>query len=146
MISNMWNYIWPIGLVVLSNIFYNITTKSTPHGANAFLSLTITYLVAGACSFLAYFFTAGRGTLKQEFLNLNWTSFVLGLVIIGLEAGYIFAYRAGWKVNTAPLVANTILAIALIFVGFFLFKEGINLRHVIGIIVCLVGLIIINLK
>ena len=143
----MWNYIWPIGLVVLSNIFYHITTKTTPHEANAFLSLTVTYLVGGILSFLAYFITAGKGsTLRQELMNLNWSSFVLGIAIIGLEAGFIFAYRAGWKVNTAQLVASSILAIALIFVGFFLFKESMTLRHFIGILVCIAGLVIINLK
>ena len=143
----MWNYIWPIGLIVLSNIFYHITTKTTPHEANAFLSLTVTYLVGGVCSFLAYLMTAGRGsTLKEELMHLNWSSFVLGLAIIGLEAGVLFAYRAGWKVKTAQLVASSILSIALIFVGFFLFKESITLRHIIGILVCLVGLVIINFR
>ena len=141
----MWNYIWPIGLIVLSNIFYHITTKTTPHEANAFLSLTVTYLVGGALSFLAYFMTVSKGsTLRQELMNLNWSSFVLGIAIIGLEAGFLFAYRAGWKVNTAQLVASAILSIALIFVGLFLFKENISLRHVIGILVCLAGLFIIN--
>ena len=111
----MWNYIWPIGLIVLSNIFYHITTKTTPHEANAFLSLTVTYLVGGVLSFLAYFMTVSKGsTLRQELMNLNWSSFVLGIAIVGLEAGFLFAYRAGW--------------------------------HIIGIIVCLAGLAIINLK
>ena len=144
---SFWHYAWPIGLIVLSNIFYHITTKTTPHEANAFLSLTVTYLVGGAVSFLVYFMTAGKGsTLKQELMNLNWSSFVLGIAIIGLEAGFIFAYRTGWKVNAAQLVASSILAIALIFVGFFLFKENITLRHIIGILVCIAGLVIINLK
>ena len=144
---SFWHYAWPIGLIVLSNVFYHVTTKTTPQNANAFLSLTVTYLVGGVVSFLAYFMTAGKGsTLKQELMNLNWSSFVLGIAIVGLEAGFIFAYRAGWKVNTAQLVASSILAIALIFVGFFLFKEGITLRHIIGILVCIAGLVIINLK
>ena len=144
---SFWHYAWPIGLIVLSNIFYHITTKTTPHEANAFLSLTVTYLVGGILSFLAYFITAGKGsTLRQELMNLNWSSFVLGIAIIGLEAGFLFAYRAGWKVNTAQLVASSILAIALIFVGFFLFKESMTLRHFIGILVCIAGLVIINLK
>ena len=141
----MWNYIWPIGLIVLSNIFYHITTKTTPSGANVFLSLTVTYIVGGFCSILAYFMTVDRSsTFRQELLSLNWAAFGLGLAIIGLEAGWLFAYRAGWKVNIAPLVANTLLAIALIFIGCFLFKENITLRHIIGIVVCLVGLFIIN--
>jgi drug/metabolite transporter (DMT)-like permease len=91
--------------------------------------------------------TVGKGsTIRQELMNLNWSSFVLGIAIVGLEAGFLFAYRAGWKVSIAQLVASSILAIALIFIGLFLFKENITLRHIIGIIVCLAGLAIINLK
>ena len=141
----MWSYIWPVGLIVLSNIFYHITTKITPHEANAFLSLTVTYLVGGALSFLAYFMTSGRvSTIKEELMNLNWASVVLGIAIVGLESGFLFAYRAGWKINTAQLVASSILSIALIFVGLFLFKEQISLRHIIGISMCIAGLVIIN--
>lgn len=41
----MWSMIWPLLLIVLSNCFYNICTKSVQEGANAFGTLTITYLV-----------------------------------------------------------------------------------------------------
>ena len=41
----MWNYIWPILLVIGSNTVYNICAKSTPAEANSFVSLSITYLV-----------------------------------------------------------------------------------------------------
>ena len=37
--------IWPLLLIVLSNCFYNICTKSVPEGVNTFGTLTITYLV-----------------------------------------------------------------------------------------------------
>lgn len=50
----MLGYIWPIALVVVANVFYNITTKSTPSQANAFLSLAVTYCVAAACAFGLY--------------------------------------------------------------------------------------------
>ena len=41
----MRNMIWPLLLIVLSNCFYNICTKSVPEGVNTFGTLTITYLV-----------------------------------------------------------------------------------------------------
>ena len=33
-------------------------------------------------------------------------SIVLGIVITGLEVGFIFAYKAGWKVSTLATVSN----------------------------------------
>lgn len=44
----MLNYIWPLALVVLSNVFYQISAKSVPDAMNPFASLTITYLVGAA--------------------------------------------------------------------------------------------------
>jgi len=141
----MFKMIWPIALVVLSNVFYHITTKSTPRAANAFLSLTVTYIVAGILSFAAYFLTAGRSaTLRTSLHNLNWTSYILGIAIMGLEVGYIFVYRSGWKVSVAPIVSYITLAIVLMFVGYFLFKENISLLQITGFVICVVGLVLVS--
>ena len=139
----MWPLLWPIALVVLANIFYNIITKSTPSDSNAMLSLTVTYLVAALCTFALYLTGTHQG-LAADMTKLNWTSFALGISIVGLEFGYIHVYRAGWNVNTAPLVANIALACALLFVGYLFFHETLSLRQLIGAVVCVGGLILIT--
>ena len=55
---------------------------------------------------------------------------------MALEFGYIHVYRAGWNVNTAPLVANMALACALLFVGYLFFHGTLSLRQFIGAVVC----------
>ena len=139
------NMLLPIALVILSNCFYNVITKQTPGNVNAFLSLGVTYTVAAAFSFIVFFAGSANTTLSVELKKLNWTSFALGIVIVGLELGYILAYRAGWNVNTAPLVANICLAIALVFIGFFAFGETITAKQIIGMCVCIAGLIIVTI-
>ena len=42
------SYVWPMALVVASNILYQICTKSVPEEIDPFASLIITYLVAAA--------------------------------------------------------------------------------------------------
>lgn len=138
----MWNYIWPIGLIVTSNIIYNIATKQTPANANAFLSLSMTYGVAMIATFTVFLFSKNN-TMAAEFGKLNWASFVLGFVIIGLETGYIFAFRNGWKINMTSLVANILLACALLVVGFLLYKEKITWIQLIGIAMCIGGLVLV---
>ena len=39
---------WPIGLAVLAEVMYQISSKSTPQDLNPFASLTITYLIGAA--------------------------------------------------------------------------------------------------
>ena len=41
----MFSYVWPIALVVLSNVVYHICAKSLPAAMNPLASLTVTYLV-----------------------------------------------------------------------------------------------------
>lgn len=137
--------ILPIALVILANCFYHIISKKTPSNANVFLSLCITYTVAAVLSFAAFFVGNLHPNIAIELKKLNWTSFAFGVVLVGLELGYILTYRAGWDVNRAPLVANTCLAIALVFIGFIAFGEAITIKQIIGMAVCIVGLVIVTI-
>ena len=139
-------YIWPLALVVLSNVFYQICAKSVPEKMNPLASLTITYAVGAAVSFVLYFTLTPGANLLAEYRKVNWAPFVLGLAIVGLEVGYICAFKAGWPVSLAQIVQAAVLAVLLIFVGRLLFGEPITWNRIAGIAVCLAGLALINLK
>ena len=139
----MFAYIWPIGLVVLSNVLYQICAKSVPHGMDPFASLTITYLVGAAMSAVLYFSLGGRDLIR-EYSRLNWAPIALGIVIVGLEVGFIFAYKAGWQVSTASIVQSAFLSVALIVVGWLLYRESLTWNKLVGVAICLIGLAVIN--
>lgn len=142
----MFNYVWPLALVVISNVFYQICAKSVPGEMNPFASLTVTYLVGAVVSFIFFKLLGGGDSLATEYSRLNWAPFVLGLVIVGLEVGYIYAFKAGWPVSTAQIVQASVLAVILIIVGYFLYKESITWNKIVGILICLAGLGLINMK
>lgn len=142
--SAMFMYVFSIILIVASNIFYNICQKSTPQKANPFAALLITYLTAAALSFIAFHFYKPDKGLLQSFKDVNWTSFVLGIAIVGLELGYLMAYRAGWNISVGSLVANIILALMLIPIGILFYEEGFEMNKVLGAVFCIIGLILIN--
>ena len=142
----MLSYIWPIALVVLSNVVYQICAKSVPEGMNPFASLTITYLVGAAASAILFFVLGSGDDLLKEYGRLNWAPLVLGVVIVGLEAGWIYAYKAGWQVSTGFIVQSALLAAVLLFVGYFLYHEALTWNKLVGVIVCLIGLVFINMK
>lgn len=140
----MFMYVFSIALIVASNILYNICQKSTPEKANPFAALLLTYLVAGILTMIAFFLSKPEKTLIQSFKGLNWTSPLLGLAIVGLEFGYIMAYRAGWNISVGSLVANILLALALIPIGILFYQEGFGFNKILGAILCIAGLILIN--
>jgi len=142
----MLNYIWPICLIVFSNVFYQICAKEVPDKINPLASLTITYLIGAISSLVLYFATNKNGNLMQEYHKLNWAPFVLGFVIVGLEVGTIYAYKAGWPISVEQIVQASILAVILIFVGALFYKEAVTWNKVVGILICLAGLGLINWK
>ena len=139
-----WNLYWPIALIVLSNIFYNICSKSTPAKVDPFAALTVTYAVGAVFSGVLYFLLHRGGHLLAEYKNINWTTWVLGLSIVGLEAGSIYMYKAGWNISTGHLVHSTLLVLCLLFIGAVFYKEHITFSKIAGAAICMVGLFFLN--
>ena len=136
--------IWPIALVVFSNIIYQICAKGVPKDMDAMASMTITYLVGAVCSAIMFFAMNRNGNLLQEYGKMNWAPVFLGVSVVGLEVGFIYAYKNGWAVSTASIVQSAFLAVALLFVGALLYHETISISKIIGVGFCLVGLFILN--
>lgn len=135
---------FPIAMVIISNTVYNIAAKSTPENVNAFLSLSITYMVAMLLAFAVFFLSSDRQSVLTELKTVNWASFALGFSIVPLELGYILIYRFGWRVSAASLTANIGLACVLLIVGVLLYKEAVSIKQLVGMIVCAAGLFLMN--
>ena len=142
----MFSYVWPVALVVLSNTLYQVCAKSVPEGMNPLASLTVTYLIGAAVSCAMYFILNRDADLLREIRLTNWAPIVLGVVIVGLEVGFIYAFRAGWQVSITQIVSSAVVAVILIFVGYLLYHEAITWNKIVGIIICLAGLVLINYR
>ncbi|MBC8060328.1 MAG: EamA family transporter [Clostridiaceae bacterium] len=140
----MFMYVFSIFLIIASNVLYNICQKSTPKSVNPFTSLLVTYLTATLLTVIAFKFNKTDKGFLDSLKELNWTSFVLGISIVGLELGYLMAYRAGWNISVGSLVANIFLAILLIPIGILFFKEGFEFNKILGVAFCFLGLLLIN--
>lgn len=138
------NMLWPVALVVLSNTVYQICAKSIPDSIHPLAALSVTYCIGAITCGILYHFMQRGGSLLGEYRHLNWSSFVLGLCIVGLEVGFIYLYKAGWPVSTGQLVTSSVLAVVLIFVGYLLYHEAITPTKVAGIAICMAGLYLIN--
>ncbi len=134
----------PIAIIVVSNVFYHVCSKSLPEKVNPFAALTVTYLVGAVASGILYFALNRGGNIFEELKNINWTSWVLGIAIVGLEAGSAYMYKVGWNISTGQLVCSTLLAICLIVIGVIFYKEHLSVSKIAGIVICMVGLFFIN--
>ena len=137
----------PIIMVVLSSLRYHISQKSTPSGLNPIVALIVTYVMASVVSIVSYFIFVPKsnlGTLAEAIGTANWASILLGFAVVGLELGFLLAYRAGWNISSAGLLSNTLVALMLIPVGLLFFKETISINSIVGVAVCIFGLVLVS--
>lgn len=107
-------------------------------------SMVITYLTGALVSLVMYFIMNRDGNLLSEFHKMNAAPMLLGISVVGIEVGLIYAYQKGWSVSVLQIVQSALLAVILIFVGAFLYHEEITVYKIIGIVICLIGLYFIN--
>ncbi len=135
-----------ICLAIISTLMYHLTQKLTPANANPALALTTTYATSILLCAPLYFFFPLKEELAQEFRHLNWASFGLAFALVGLEVGFLLAYRARWNISLAAIVVNAFGAILLAPIGLILFREKLSLVNLTGILICIIGLVMVNIK
>lgn len=130
----------PLLLVILCNTGYHLISKSMPGNINPFLGLVGTYGMACLGSALLFFLTKDS-VFSPEKVEITIYNLLLGLVVIGVEGGYMLMYRSGWEVSRASLTASICLAVVLVILGAAVFHEALTIRKVIGILLCIGGVI-----
>jgi len=157
----MFLFYFSITLAILSSALYHFVAKSTPSNVNFTVSLLVTYAVAFVVTLFGFFFFPAPNGVAAELKLLNWASIGLAIAIVGIEYGFLLTYRAGWNLGIAAVLVNVVASLILlpvaIFlfvvaslillpVAIFLFKDKISWINILGIVVCFVGLIMLNWK
>ncbi len=143
---NLVLFYFSITLAIASSALYHFTAKSTPSNVNFTVSLLVTYAVAFGVVFLTFIFFPLKNGLTFELKQLNWASIGLAVAIVGIEFGFLLTYRAGWHLGIAAVLVNVVASLILVPVAIFFFKDKISWVNILGILVCLAGLVMLNWK
>ncbi len=134
----------PFLLIVGGNVLYQLSQKSMPKTANPLLTMVLAYAVSLAiCAVAAALLPSGPG-LVESIRTASWAVVTLGVGIAMVELGYLTAYRLGWKISVLPVMSSVAVALLLIPIGLFLFHEHVTLRSVLGVALCIGGLILLH--
>jgi multidrug transporter EmrE-like cation transporter len=142
----MFLFYFSITLAICSSALYHFTAKSTPSNVNFTVSLLVTYAVAFVVVLLTFVFFPIKNGLGFELKQLNWASIGLAIAVVGIEFGFLLTYRAGWNLGIAAVLTNVVASLLLLPVAIFIFKDEISWVNILGILVCLVGLVMLNWK
>ncbi|WP_395020363.1 hypothetical protein [Dongia sp.] len=135
-----------ISIVILSQVLYHIALKAVPSGNRPFLLLAIVYAMATlSCVGLSVVGAKPMTTADLKPL-LSWPTLLLAASVVGIEIGYLLAYRHGWSVGTAFSVASTSTVILLAVLGLLLFSESLNGWQLAGLALALAGAGLVVIK
>ena len=138
------NEFWPIGLLLFSNVMYNIFAKSLPSNLNPIAANAMIYTIGVVLSFLLYCVLVKDASFADEIRKSNWTIIALAVCIVGMEIGTFYMYRVGWPISIGTLMNNGCMAVILLLVGYAFFHETITLTKLAGMICIIGGVFLIN--
>lgn len=133
-----------IVLAILSSVLYHFSQKEIPAQVNLIVSVIVTYAVALLLCLGLLFLFALRGSFFESLRGLNWATYLLAISVVGLETGYLLVYRTGWNIGLAAVLVNVVASLILVPPAILHFKEHLSLINVLGILVCLAGLMMLN--
>lgn len=133
-------------IAIVSSVLYHVFQKGISPTANPVVSVLVTYLVAILLSLTLFYFYPLRSSPLAALRELNWASLALALAITGLEIGFLLAYRAGWDLSLAGIATNAAAAAVLLPLGLLLFRERPSALNIAGVLVCILGLLMINYR
>ncbi len=146
LLAPMGNSIWPLFLIVGSNLVYQLSSRGAAKGVNPFAALVVAYAIAVAAS-LALLLATSKGTpILPQLRSLNFANYLLGLAIIGLEGGFLCLYRAGWSASVGPIVTYSAVAVLLLLVGALFLGEHVGWRQILGVALCLGGIALVTTR
>ena len=140
----MGNAIWPLFLIVGSNIVYQLSARGAAKGVNPFAALVVAYAIATVASLGLFLATAKGSALAAQVRELNWANYALGLAIIGLEGGFLCLYRAGWSASVGPIVTYSAVAMLLLLIGALFLGEHVGWKQIAGVALCLAGIALVT--
>src|SRR5690242_18630628 len=112
--GTMLPYYGALLIAVAATLLYHLVQRATPGAAHPLVSLLVAYLAAALLCLILLPFFPPDGGVRAALGALNWTSVALALAVVGIEIGFLLAYRAGWGISVAALVVNVLVTVALL--------------------------------
>lgn len=129
----------PIAMIVVSNVAYHVGQKAVPKAAHPLVATLGMYVVAtlATLALLPFF---GPATWRGAGVAAHWSVALVGVGIVGIEVGFLVAYRGGWPLSTTAVTATTLVALALLPIGVLIFREAMTAPRAAGLVLAISGL------
>jgi uncharacterized membrane protein len=121
--------------------------KNIPNDFEPLIALASAYFIAFMSCATILIFSGGIRKEAMSFNGQRWLPVVvLGFSLVMIELGFLYAYRTGWKISTASLIAGSFTAVALALIGVLWYKEEITPVNIAGIVLSTVGVALLSVR
>lgn len=134
----------PVVLVIVSAVVYHLAQKSLGPTSSPWPVLALAYAVALALT-LVLALANGDDLLRLPARADGAAAVLIGLGALGVEAGFFFAYRAGWPLASASVTANTIVTVILATIGALVLGEHIGPTRGTGLALAVIAAVLLAL-
>jgi drug/metabolite transporter (DMT)-like permease len=139
-------YYLPVVVAVAANVLYHLAQKSINSNLNPIVALVATYLVALIACGIAYLFLPSKEGLTVGLRSIGWAPILLGVAVVGVEIGYLWAYRSGWNLSSTALLVSIAVTVALVPIGLLAFHERLTYQKIIGLVLGLASIVLLGTK
>jgi drug/metabolite transporter (DMT)-like permease len=134
----------PIVLAVSGGVLYHVAQKSVPRQVNPFAAIMMAYAIGILCCLAAIVFVPRDRPLLELWEGANWAVWMIGISAAVIEISILLAYRADWNISITSVVVNISVALVLLPIGLFIFRERISWSNGVGVACCLCGLYLLS--
>ncbi|MGH9399475.1 MAG: hypothetical protein ACRD00_03840 [Thermoanaerobaculia bacterium] len=132
-----------MALVVGTNLIYHLAQKSIPRDVHPLVSVAVSYAIALVTTLCLFPFFPVKPSVGAAVRQLRWSTVAVGVSIVGIEVGFLLAYRAGWRISLGSTATAAAVAVLLIPSGVLFFGEKVSVANVAGIVLCIAGLALV---
>jgi drug/metabolite transporter (DMT)-like permease len=139
--TNVLAMAWPMATIVGSFVLYHLSIKALRPDLHPLAFLIAVYVVALVVTIGLWLAFPNLGPSGVQSGDMVWVV-MLGVALVGIEFGFLMAYRNGWTVSVAPTFSNVTLALIMAPIGAIFLKEKLGWQGLIGLALCVCGLIL----
>jgi uncharacterized membrane protein len=137
---------WQVLLVpILSCSLYHFALKKVPNTIHPFFVLNAVYVMGFVLSMACYlFWPINTFVPYQTMPEISYQSWFflacVGLSVVGIELGFMLAYRNGFSPSFTPVLVTAAVSVVLYPIMIMFQGEKFELTKIFGAALCVVGI------
>lgn len=134
----------PVLAVVASGMLYHFSQKTAARGAGPWGMLAGAYFIAFWIALVVGKPWKNFGLWASDLRASVPMMLLLGLACVGIEGGYLVAYRLGWKASSLWLHTTLGASVAMLVLAAFVFREPLTPRVLAGWALAVLGIVLMK--